>query len=169
MSMPKQKPGQSKQDYGTPWELIRSVELSWGPIDWDLAASPHNAKCDKYLTEEIDSLSVIWSCLLGTHMWLNPEYANIAPWAAKCQAEVAQNPSMRISFLVPASIGTNWFERFVYPCARVIALKPRLVFDGMEPNPKTGKVDPYPKDLMICRFGEPPGLRIWNWKAGRCD
>lgn len=44
MSEPIQKPGRSKQDYGTPWEFIRAVERRWGKLHVDLAAHSENAK-----------------------------------------------------------------------------------------------------------------------------
>jgi hypothetical protein len=30
--MPEQKPGRSKQDYGTPWDFIKAVEARFGKL-----------------------------------------------------------------------------------------------------------------------------------------
>jgi hypothetical protein len=42
-TVPRQKPHQSEQDVGTPWELIRAVEARFGAIKFDLAATEENA------------------------------------------------------------------------------------------------------------------------------
>jgi hypothetical protein len=54
--VPKQKPGKSKQDYGTPWELIRAIEARWGKLTIDLAARADNAKAPLFITPEENSL-----------------------------------------------------------------------------------------------------------------
>ena len=47
----------------------------------------------------------------------------------------------------------------------VLGLSPRLTFDGMAPNPKTGRVDGYPKDLMLSVFGMGlNGFDCWRWR-----
>lgn len=159
MSEPKQKPGKSKQDYGTPWAFIRAVEKRWGPLAIDLAARADNAKAPRFITPEADSLSSRnpWSPWCREIAWLNPEFADIAPWAAKCaaNAEVYRAGGGRIIMLTPASIGSEWFEAHVHRKAMVIGLRPRLTFEGTS--------DPYPKDLMLSIFGEAPGFDTWRW------
>jgi len=143
--------GKSKQDYGTPWEFIRAVEARFGPITFDLAAHAGNAKHFFYYTEEEDSLAQDWHLLEG-NLWLNPEFRKITPWAAKCAAECALGA--RVPFLVPASVGSNWFADHVYGHALVLPVRPRLSFDGKSP---------YPKDMMLCMYGETPGFEPWKW------
>lgn len=155
---PTQKPrGQSKQDYGTPWEFIEAVELRFGDITHDLAASSGNAKAETWYGEAEDSLSLPWS-LAHPHgnLWLNPPFANIAPWAEKCFQESAARGGL-ILFLTPASIGSNWFAEHVHRKAFVLGLAPRLTFEGTP--------DPYPKDLMLSVFGAGlNGFDTWRWK-----
>lgn len=146
--------GRSKQDYGTPVEFIRAAEQRFGPIAFDLAASPDNAKAHPYFTEADDSLKQSWVKFAGT-LWLNPPFANISPWAEKC-AEL-RNRTGWILFLTPASIGTDWFAEHVNGKALVLGLSPRLTFEGTE--------DPYPKDLMLSVFGYGVhGFDTWRWK-----
>lgn len=147
--------GKSKQDYSTPWEFIRAVEKRFGDLNVDLAASDDNAKAPYYVTEETDSLSIDWSPPDRINMWLNPPFANIEPWVKKCAATALGHGS-QILVLVPASIGSNWFAEHVHGRARVYGLSPRLTFEGCK--------DPYPKDLMLCVYGERPGLECWRWK-----
>jgi len=148
--------GSSRQDYGTPWELIRAVEAKYGTIHADLAATPQNAKAKNFLTPEEDSLTFPWSerWPAGT-LWLNPPFSDIAPWAKKCAEEGPRRYGL-IIMLTPASIGSNWFAEHVYGNARVLALSPRITFEGCE--------DPYPKDCMLSLFGmATQGFALWRW------
>jgi phage N-6-adenine-methyltransferase len=141
--------GKSKQDYETPATLICAVESRFGPITFDLAASAYNAKADKYCTEADDALTrVVWPS--GGLLWLNPPFANIRPWARKCCDNRA---SCKIAFLVPASVGSEWFAQYVFDKALVLFLSPRISFDGMEP---------YPKDCILAMYGWEPGFQLWH-------
>jgi phage N-6-adenine-methyltransferase len=155
VSVAVQKPGRSRQDYGTPLDFINAVEASWGPLSLDLAASDENHKAPVWITPEQDSFSYDWSVAGCRLMWLNPPYSDIAPWAAKCAATKLVRGS-RIFLLVPASVGSNWYADHVHGKAHVLALSPRLTFEGC--------ADPYPKDLLLAVYGEAPGFDVWRWK-----
>lgn len=164
---PVQKPGKSKQDYGTPWEFIRAVEAKWGPIVHDLACTRENAKAPSgYYFPEDDALKHSWSKDFPTgNLWLNPPFANIDPWAERCAFEGIRRDGL-IFMLTPASIGTEWFRARAWGNARVLGVGPRLTFEGTPINPKTGKPDPYPKDLMLSIFGKATaGFDLWRWDA----
>jgi phage N-6-adenine-methyltransferase len=158
VSEPKQKPGRSKQDYGTPWAFIRACEARWGRFDVDLAAVAGNAKAARFIGPEEESVS--WAtdrrCTPGSKLaWLNPPFADIAPWAKKCVGETGVS-DLRIIMLTPASIGTEWFAEHVHGRAMVIGIRPRLTFEGAP--------DPYPKDLMLSLFGfGDSGFDVWKW------
>lgn len=156
--------GSSKQDYSTPAVFIEAVKakFSVARFDWDLAAHPSNAKAPRFFTEEEDAFSHRWDRECSGDCWLNPPFEGIPRWAKKC-ADTAFSSS-RIFLLVPASVGSNWFAQHIYPHAHVAVLNGRITFDGMPVNPKTGKVDPYPKDCMLCVYGMAPGFEIWRWK-----
>jgi phage N-6-adenine-methyltransferase len=148
--------GRSKQDYGTPGEFIRAVEKRFGKIEFDLAASPENAKAERFYNGEVeDALKYAWGNI-GGNLWLNPPFADIEPWAAKC-AEHWERRDGFILFLTPASIGSNWFESHVRRHAYVLGLSPRMTFEGT--------TDPYPKDLMLSVYGFGlHGFGTWRWK-----
>lgn len=154
MIMPVQKPHRSKQDYGTPWEFIDAVEKIWGPVVFDLAASYENTKALKFFGEGQNSLDQAWSTLEG-NLWLNPPYTDIGAWAKKAAFEhvIGRN---KIFMLVPASVGSNWFAEHVHGKAAVIAVSPRLTFEGCK--------DPYPKDCILAIYGETPCFDVWRWK-----
>lgn len=167
MTMPKQKRGRSKQTYATPWEFIRAVERRFGPIAFDLAAEASTAKAPAYWGPDngTDSLSMPWAERLPTgNLWLNPPFGDVAPWARKCAME-APNRRGLLLMLTPASIATDWFADYVFPHAFVLAIRPRIAFEGTVPNPKTGKLDGFPKDLMLSVYGLGiNGLGLWKWK-----
>lgn len=164
--MPPQKPSTSRQDYGTPDDLLAAIAERWGRIDVDLAARADNAVAPEYVTPEEDTLATPWVPRFeGVTAFLNPEFKNIAPYAAKCCAVGPDMKEGRIIMLTPASVGSQWFVNHVHRKALVLALHPRLIFKGTLPNPKTGKVDAYPKDCMLSIFA--PGLvgfDMWRWK-----
>ena len=147
----------SKQDYETPPEFYAAVKARFGPIAIDLAAHDGNHKEPRYLTRKDDSLSVDWLPLLsfGGAGWLNPEFSDLRPWAAKCQ-ETGRRGG-RVLMLAPASIDANWFHDHVLPSAVVFGISPRLTFVGAK--------DPYPKSLMLACYGFGPArLRWWRWR-----
>lgn len=152
--------GASRQDYATPPEFRAAFVEMLGPVGLDLAATASNAWGPDYITPEEDSLAHDWDSICGAALgkgewaWLNPPFAKIAPWAAKCAASRAS-----IALLVPASVGANWWAEHVHQRARVLFLRPRISFDGR---------GPFPKDLALCLYA--PGVQtyyeIWNWKKG---
>ncbi len=155
MSPPEQKPGRSKQDYGTPQELIDAIERRWGKLTFDLAASDANAKCEQYFTVEEDYLTQ--PALPNRELcWLNPPFDKLAKWVKKTSLDTCEG--QRTIELVPAAVGSNWFADHVWMRAQVIALRPRIVFEGMAQG--------FPKDCMLLVWGlsEPQGFELWKWK-----
>jgi len=166
----------SKQDYGTPWPLIYAIEKRWGKIDIDLAATAENAKAARYITPEEDSLIQPWAALVGFGGlgFLNPEFADMAPWAAKCNQRVVS-----IMLLTPASIGSEWFAEHWEEHGKIVGLRPRLEFEGchvLDKKTKERKCAPscvgcatYPKDCMLTLFGprfdQEPKFQTWRWDA----
>ena len=157
MTEPMQKPGSSRQDFGTPRPFLDAVEWRFGKIAVDLAAHEGNHVCERYFGsggDAPDSLTHPWPVDSGGPLWLNPEFGNIAPWVAKC---AAYRGSRTILVLTPASIGTNWFADCVHRKAIVLGLSGRLSFDGKAP---------YPKDLMLSVYA-PSGANhfdVWDWR-----
>lgn len=157
-SEPVQKPGRSKQDYGTPWEFIRAVEARFGRLTWDLAASLENRKATSCFTKEQDTFKFHWDrdTVPGGTQWLNPEFSDLDPYVAKLTAECRYRHGLTL-LLTPASIGCGWFARHVLHKAMVIGLNPRLIFEGT--------TAPYPKDLMLSVYGYGlSGFDQWRWQ-----
>jgi hypothetical protein len=157
MTEPPQRPGRSKQDFGTPQSFLDAAARRFGPLAWDLAAHSENKKCPCYFgpgsPHHEDSLDPGCSWEMPGTLWLNPEFADIAPWAKKCSEHRARTDWTLM--LVPASVGSEWFKDHVQHKSVVLGLSPRMSFDGK---------NPYPKDLMLCCFGFGlSGFDTWRW------
>lgn len=137
--------------YGATWWAAREQ------LRRDLAARADNAKAWRFFSPEEDSLSIAWGREHpGALGWLNPPFADIAPWAAKCALET-DDTGLRVLLLTPASVGATWFAEHVHRKAMVLALRPRLTFEGCDA--------PYPKDCMLSCFGfGVAGFDVWRWR-----
>lgn len=144
--------GQANQAAETPWAFIRAVERRFGPIYADLACTVANMRAERglCLDENTNSLSVDWAKYLdGGLGWDNPPFARITPWA-RHHAEQAKRGA-RTLLLVPASVGADWYWTCVRPFADVLSIG-RLVFDNCYNQQGELITDPYPKDLILCRY-----------------
>jgi len=149
--MAKMKRG-GKQNYETPQALIAACERRWGRLAIDLAADEANKKADVYIGEAEDSLKTPWPA--HALCWLNPPFANIEPWARKCEEHMLGGGNVLL--LVPASVGALWFANHIANKADVYLLTKRVSYDGKSP---------YPKDCIIAHF-HPESLgkwEAWDW------
>lgn len=163
MSEPMPKHGKSKQDWGTPPELLAAIKGLLGIDEFcvDLAANRDNTVARAWygpggMSE--DSLDgSTW--LFDEWAWCNPPFADIEPWARKAAEWAAQGA--RIAVLVPASVDANWWADHVEGKARVLALAPRITF--------VGATAPYPKPVALLLYDRAGGSGIhqWRWKARR--
>lgn len=165
---PKQKPGESKQDYATPDDFILAVKFRLGirEFAFDFAADQANHKADHWWDERFDSLHAsprMWCDQLfvsGAREWgwLNPPFKAIGPWARRCMQVRELGGS--IAFLVPAGVGANWYRDYVHGKALVLALNGRLAFMPDKPTWL------YPKDCILALYTPhfPPGFDVWNWR-----
>ena len=156
--MPQQKPGRSKQDYGTPPEFLNAVRRLLGIVefDFDLAASDKNAVCPQYYTEKDDSLIQPWKVGNGWN-WLNPPFAHMYPWVGK-SAHAVNLEQAKTAVLVPAGVGSKWWAECVDGIAYVHLLKGRLTF--------VGETTPYPKDCALLLYAPHVrgGYNVWDWR-----
>jgi len=152
----------SDQEVQTDPSFIEAVVRRFGPISFDLAASPENAQAPKYFTREQNALAQDWTQLEGT-LWLNCEFGSCDVWSRKCaNSAAAPHRFQRILLLTPAAIGTEWFAQNVHRKAFVLALRGRLTF--------VGQVDPFPKCLMLSVYGDGlSGLDVWDWTGRHAD
>lgn len=53
----------------------------------DVCANKHNKKCERFITEQQDTLATPWG--ENNLCWLNPPYSNVQPFLNKAVAEAA--------------------------------------------------------------------------------
>ena len=104
-------PEEIRDLWRTPPEVIAAVNEIW-PLGRDVAASPHNAVCARYYTEEQNSLVQSWALPAGEWNWCNPPYSNIAPWVVKMMGAAASEGSGTLLF-VPQDFSIQWARRLV--------------------------------------------------------
>jgi phage N-6-adenine-methyltransferase len=152
---PIQKPGRSRQDYGTPEDFLSAVKGRLGIAEFsvDLAASESNAVADEFFDEKSDGLAQEWP-KYGV-CFLNPPFARIEPWVKKAYRESRRG--VRVAVLVPAGVGSNWWAKWVHGKACVLLLNGRITF--------VGETAPYPKDCVLLLYGPDiaPGYDVWQW------
>lgn len=80
----------------------------------DVAASAHNAKCERFVTKEQDGLAHPWS---GERVWCNPPYSRIRNWVEKAWEEWrSPNPPEAIVMLLPANRTEQaWWQDLIEP------------------------------------------------------
>jgi phage N-6-adenine-methyltransferase len=118
----------------------------------DVAAAPHNAKCERYFTREDDGLAQSWA---GERVWCNPPYSDLGAWVRKAWSEwetgeqkwprrIRLGAPHLIVMLLPANrVEQAWWQDHVEPFRdrpgsplRVEFLRGRLRFD--RPNAVIG-------------------------------
>lgn len=166
---PKQKPGRSKQDYGTPDDFLAAVRRRFLPTEYgadfdiDLAATrdfdsmTDNAVCQRCYTEHDNALVQPWKIGDGWN-WLNPPFARIEPWVRRAYEQMCVEHASTL-VLVPAGVGSNWWRDWVDYKARVLLLNGRLTFKG--------ETMPYPKDCALLVYDRytAPGYEVWDWRS----
>jgi len=140
--------------YGTPDDFLAVVKSEF-QIVFDLASTDDNCIVPDHFTEQDNALVQPWNCVAWN--WLNPPFDKIGPWARKCFEEM--NKGAATLFLVPASVGSNWYRDWVYGKAEVRFLNGRLKFKG--------HTQVYPKDLLLAIYelDREPNQFPWDWRS----
>ena len=95
-------------DRGTRWADFQPLSDRFGGFTLDVAAAPHNAKCEQFYTIEEDGLSQPWH----GRVWCNPPYSDLQAWVRKAWHEL---PNCEvIVMLVPANrTEQKWWQEHV--------------------------------------------------------
>lgn len=110
-------------EWETPQELFDELNSEFN-FDLDVCALSANAKCEEYITPEVDGLGVSWK---GRRCWMNPPYGReITKWIEKA----ATSNAKIVVALIPARTDTRWFHNFIYKKAEVRFIKGRVQFIG---------------------------------------
>lgn len=130
-----------RQDWATPQAFFDKVNARFG-FTLDAAAYPHNAKCDRYYTEEDDALTKDWDGVV----WCNPPYGRaIGAWVQKGYEESQKGAT--VVMLIPARTDTTYWHDYVMRADEVILIRGRLKFVGADHGA------PFPSALIVFRPG----------------
>ena len=108
----------------------------------DAAASPDNAKCANYFTEEQDGLVQSWE---GHTVWCNPPYCRKTGLWVKKAYEEHQRTGCTVVMLLPSRTDVRWFHDYILGKAEIRFIKGRLKFGGNKNSA------PFPSIVVIYR------------------
>lgn len=157
-------------DRGTDQAFFDSLSARFGGFTLDVAAAPHNAKCDRFYTVDDDGLTQVWGLGPATNserVWCNPPYSDCGAWVRKAWNEWSFGPGKPrrstfapelIVMLLPTNrVEQGWWQDHVEPYRDrpgsplcVEFLRGRMRFDrpNWQPGPK-GDRPPFGCCLLI--------------------
>jgi phage N-6-adenine-methyltransferase len=145
-------------DRGTPPEIFDPLHEEFG-FTLDVAAAPHNAKCERFYTLQDDALHLPWE----GRVWCNPPYSNLDKWVFKARWEflTAKRAEIVVMLLPANRCEQKWWQTQIEPyrddrrnaelTTRFLPGRPRFImpgFDKVEPNQRP----PFGLVLAIWRF-----------------
>ena len=127
-------------EWSTPQDVFDKLNEEFH-FTLDAAATPENAKCDRYYTKADDGLKMPW----GGHVWCNPPYGKtIGLWVKKAYESATENGSV-VVMLLPARTDTKWFHSYILHRSEIRFIAGRLKFG----DAKTSA--PFPSMIAIFR------------------
>lgn len=128
-------PVEQRNLWQTPTPLFVALDAEFC-LSLDAAASADNALCNRYITEEQNTLTTPWADFIVApgYAWLNPPYSDITPFVQKAAAE--SKNQIGTVMLVPADTSVGWFREAIETASEVrFIVGGRLAFI----NPVSGK------------------------------
>ena len=130
-----------KTDWETPQRFFDAINAEFG-FTLDSCATDGNAKVNKWITPEMDSLKYPW---VGV-VWMNPPYGHgIGKWTQKAYEE-SQRGSVVVG-LIPARTDTSWWHEYVMKAEEIRLIRGRLRFSGSSIGA------PFPSAVVVWRPG----------------
>lgn len=110
---------EDKDKWATPsWVVEFARKFFYFPhFDLDCAASAHNTKCEKFISEEENALKGNWN---GTYCWLNPPYSNPLPFVEKAIEQSKRG--CKIVMLLNVDNSTQWFAKCVKNATAILMI-----------------------------------------------
>ena len=130
-----------EEKWATPQDLFDKLNDEFH-FTLDVAASPDNAKCTNYFTEEQDGLAQSWG---GHTVWCNPPYCRKTGLWVKKAYEEHQRTGCTVVMLLPSRTDVRWFHDYILGKAEIRFLRGRLKF-GESKNSA-----PFPSIVVIYR------------------
>ena len=178
------KNGDRRPDWETPTVLFREIERRYahgGAFTVDVCAAAHNAKCERFLTEEQDCLKTPWGEVAsGEVAWLQPPFDDIGPFVARAVEQLDQHRIDQCVAFIPARSDRRWWHEIVLRRGVLIPVQGRCSFvtpPGWEPSQGSmlskrgfleahgGKPGSHAEPMAIVLFERP--LYLPDWCAAR--
>lgn len=132
----------TREDWSTPQAFFDHLHARYH-FTLDAAASPENAKCADYFTEEDDALTKRWRGVV----FCNPPYGpGIGKWVAKARYEAGKGAT--VVLLIPTRTDTSWWHDHVMKARHIVLIRGRMRFGGSPVNA------PFPSCLVVFTPGQ---------------
>jgi len=126
--------------WATPQEVFNSLDAEFH-FTLDACATPENAKCARFYTEQENGLWRSWDGVV----FVNPPYGRlIGEWIQKAYWEAVRG-GCTVVMLLPARTDTRWWHGWVMKADEIRFIRGRLKFGGA----KTGA--PFPSCIVVFR------------------
>lgn len=126
-------------EWPTPQELFDNLNAEF-QFTLDPCATPQNAKCARYFTEQDDGLAQDWG---HERVFMNPPYGRVLTLWMKKAYESALKGALVVC-LVPARTDTKWFHNYAL-AGEIRFIKGRLKFGGATSGA------PFPSLIIVFR------------------
>lgn len=125
----------ANNDWQTPDDIFAAFDDRFNFVI-DLAASPQNAKCSRFITREQNSLSMDWAQLVGNRWgWLNCPYDNPLPWVT--HSVLTQRNGSGVVMLLNNDCSVRWFRRGINAASEIWHF---VSNDEDKPNYRNGRI-----------------------------
>jgi site-specific DNA-methyltransferase (adenine-specific) len=148
----KSQAGPSSNYFETPDFFFQKYNKIYN-FQFDLSANKSNKKCERFFSEQDDSLKQDWHKINGW-LWLNPPYSPLKPWIQKAQQEFKKGA--QIVVLIPPIMNTRYFKE-VLP-TKIIMVVGRIPFLNPDKVPMRG--NSHDSCLVVYDGQEKPTPRI---------
>ena len=125
-------------EWSTPQALFDDLNKEFN-FTLDPCATPENAKCKRFFTEEQDGLKQNWD---NEMVFCNPPYGRVLPLWVKKASEARGGV---VVLLIPARTDTKYFHEYIYGKSEIRFIKGRIKF-GESKNSA-----PFPSMLVVFR------------------
>ena len=125
-------------EWATPANLFEQLNMEFD-FTLDPCATPENAKCSKFYTQQEDGLIQNWD---GERVFVNPPYGReIGKWVKKS----AKSNADIVVMLIPARTDTSYFHDYIYGKAEIRFIRGRVKFGDSKQSA------PFPSMIAIYR------------------
>lgn len=156
------------QKWETPPELFDKLAAAFA-FTIDAAAEPHNAKCERYIDEATDALTVTLAA--DEVAFVNPPYAVMEPWAAQFIAWALAGATVVV--LAQDKTDTGWYRRLAYHAFMVVTVSERISFRVPEGSNVRSSDNFHGATIFVLdkpsasrprKSGDRLPYMVWEWK-----